>query len=287
MRLQAGDGVGPGRVLGLPAEAFASGPVQGRVIAGEDDGSRSLVRALDPARGCATEVAQVRDAVVRSAVATADGRALYEHRVDRRTRADLGVWRRELTGWTATGPAVRVLDPVPADPLYGPTFTTGLLVTQDGAIVASSCGERACRVRVLARDGTVRIIGPTGPALGTAGDVVVAREACSGLPCPVVAHHADGSTRVLSPDALLAVLGGAGGATLVIEGDGGRLQAVDVRSGATTALDAVGLLPVEGGSLATSGAASAAGEVVLAPAGRASGSAAVRRILPAAKEVTP
>ncbi len=60
MRLQAGDGFGPVRALGLPAEAFASGPVQGRVIAGEDDGSRSLVRALDPARGCATVVAQVR-----------------------------------------------------------------------------------------------------------------------------------------------------------------------------------------------------------------------------------
>jgi hypothetical protein len=287
MRLLAGGAEGPGRVLALAPEAFASGPVQGRVIAGEDDGRRSLVRALDPVSGCANVLAQVRDAVVRSAVASADGRTLYEHRVDRRTRADLGVWRRELAGWQARGPARRVLDPMPADPRYGPAFTTALAVSATGDVVVASCGEMACRTRVLAADGIVRSIGPTGPALGTAGGTVIARQVCSGLPCPIVAHDPDGSTRMLMPDARLAALGGAAGGTLLAEGADGRLHVVDVGSGTTTALEVGGLLPVGGGSLATSGATSSPGEVVLAPGGRVAGPAGLRRVLPVVGEVAP
>jgi hypothetical protein len=287
MRLLAGGAEGPGRALILEPEAFASGPVQGRVIAGEDDGARSVLRALDPESGCATTVATVRDAVVRSAVATADGNALYEHRVDRRTREDLGVWRRELAGWQTLGQARRVLAPLRADAAYGPTFTTGLAVAPGGDVVVSSCAELACRTRVLAPDGRVATFAPTGPALGVVDGILVAREVCRGLPCPIVAHERDGAQRVLVPDARLAALGGATGETVVVETAGGRLRAVDVRSGAAHALDVDDVLPVGGGSLATSGASSAPGEVLLAPGGRVAGNSNVRRFLPTAEEVAP
>ena len=287
MRLLAGGVQGPGRVLALAPEAFASGPVQGRVVVGEDDGARSVLRAFDPERGCATVVATMRDAVVRSAVASADGSALYEHRVDRRTRADLGVWRRELAGWRTVGPARRVLEPLPDDAAYGPTFTTGLVVSPAGDVVVASCAELACRTRVLTPGGQVRTIAPTGPALGVVDGTLVAREACSGLPCPIVAHERDGTRRVLAPDARLAALGGAGGGIVVIEAASGHLQAIDVRTGTAAAVDADGVLPVRGDSLATSGASSAPGEVLLAPRGRVAGLSNLRRVLPAIGEVAP
>jgi hypothetical protein len=286
-RLLAGGREGPGRALALQPESFASGPVQGRVIVGEDDGTRSVLRALDPARGCATEIASERGAVVRSAVASEDGRVLFEHRVDRLSRADLGVWRRDLDDWRSMGPARRVLEPLRPDAMYGPTFTTGLVVNATGELVAASCGERACRTRVLASDGRIRTVGPTGPALGAVGGSPVTRDVCTGLPCPIVVHEPDGTRRVISRDARLAALGGSGDGVLVVEGDGGRLRAVDVRSGAGMALAAEGVLPVDVGSLATSGASSVRGEVVLAPGGRVNGIASLRRVLPAVEEVAP
>lgn len=287
MRLLAGGAEGPGRIMTLAPEAFASGPVLGRVMVGEDDGARSVLRALDPRRGCATVIANVRDAVVRSAVATADGRALYEHRVDRRTRADLGIWRRGLAGWRTQGPARRVLEPLPVDAAYGPTFTTGLAVTWGGEVTVSSCGELACRTRVLEADGRVRLVGPTGPALGVIDRTLVARDVCRGLPCPIVAHEPDGTRRVVVQDARLAALGGDGDRFAVVEGADGLLRTIDVRSGSTAAVDAQGALPVAGGSLATSGASSASGEVLLAPGGRVTGISSLRFVLPAIREVAP
>jgi hypothetical protein len=287
LRLVAGGMEGPDRVLALEPESFASGPVQGRVIVGEDDGTHSVLRALDPARGCATEIASVRDGVVRSAVASEDGRVLFEHRVDRLSRTDLGVWRRDLEDWRSMGPARRVLEPLGPDARYGPTFTTGLVVDATGGLVVASCGERACRTRMLASDGRIRTVGPTGPALGAVGGSPVTRDVCTGLPCPIVVHEPDGTQRIIARDARLAALGGAGDGVLVVEGDGGRLRTVDVQSGAGMALAAEGMLPVGGGSLATSGASSVPGEVVLAPGGRVDGVASLRRVLPAVQEVAP
>jgi hypothetical protein len=283
-RRSMGSGTGPGRSVALPAEAFASGPVEGRVITGADDGSESLVRAVDPARGCATLIARERAAVVRSAVAAADGLTLYEHRVDRRTRADLGIWRRDLVAWQTSGTARQVVDPLPAAAAEGPIFTTGLLLDGEGGLVISSCGERACVLRALDRDGVARRIDGAGPALGASGGTIVARAACSGLPCPVVAHDPDGTTRVLEDEAWHAAMGGR---TVVVEGAEGALRAIDARSGATAPVDGGGRIPVDGGSLATSGFAAAPDEIVLAPDGRVSGSDGARRILPRVKAVTP
>ena len=109
-RLTAGIAGQPSRQLDLAPESFASGPVGGLVLAGEDDGTVSRLRLLDPARGCATAVAD-EPAVIRSAVLDPDGRSIVEHRVDRTTRADLGdlaaarsAGRRSAcsTGWDRT-----------------------------------------------------------------------------------------------------------------------------------------------------------------------------------------
>jgi hypothetical protein len=118
------------------------------------------------------------------------------------------------------------------------------------------------------------------------GGVLVARDVCRGLPCPIVVHEPDGTKRVLAPDAGLAVLGGADGGIVVVEGAGGRLRSIDVQTGSATSLDTSGVLPVGGGSLATSGASSAPGEILLAPGGRVAGLADLRRVHPAG-EVVP
>ena len=136
-RLTAGIAGRPSRHLDLAPESFASGPVGGLVLAGEDDGSVSRLRLLDPAHGCATAVAD-EPAVIRSAVLDPDGRSIVEHRVDRATRADLGIWRR-----TIGGSAVRMLDGLGPDPELGPTFATDLVVAADGRLVVSSCAMDA------------------------------------------------------------------------------------------------------------------------------------------------
>ena len=92
------------RHLDLSPESFASGPVDGRVVVGDDDGATSELRIIDVGRGCATVVAREAD-VIRGAVLSAGDGTIWEHRVDRATRTDLGVWRRGPGG----SPAVQVL----------------------------------------------------------------------------------------------------------------------------------------------------------------------------------
>ena len=48
---------GTARRVDLPAESFAAGPARGVVLVGDDDGTRSRLRAFDPTRGCATTIA--------------------------------------------------------------------------------------------------------------------------------------------------------------------------------------------------------------------------------------
>jgi hypothetical protein len=284
--LTGADGVQT-RALTLAPEAFASGPVGGRVISGSDDGLASVLRAIDPARGCATRIGREREVVVRSAIATPDGRALYEHRVDRATRSDLGVWRRALAGWTTVGRARQVLEPLPPDSRYGPVFTTDLRLAADGSLLVSSCGPRVCRDRVLDALGIVTITGPTGPAIGLADGQLVTWAACAGTPCPIVAHGPDGSSAVVEDGALGAVVGGTDGSVLVVDTGKNSVRSIDLRSGRSVSEGGGGLQPVGGGSLATSGASSALGEVVLAPHGRVADPSRVERMFPAVPEVVP
>ncbi len=66
-RLSVGLVGGRTRQIALPPESFASGPVGGIVLVGDDDGTRSRLRAVDPAASCASTVA-VESAVIRSGI---------------------------------------------------------------------------------------------------------------------------------------------------------------------------------------------------------------------------
>jgi hypothetical protein len=201
------DGERTTRTLDLPAEAFAAGPFGRVVLIGSDDGTTSRLRALDVAKGCAWALSDERD-VIRRATVDPAGSAIYEMRVDRATRADLGVWRRPIDD---TNTARLVLGPPPVDSRFGRTFSTGFSWDlAGGRLAVQSCGELACRIRVIAEDGddTVALETPDlGPILGLDGDHVVSYEACRGFPCPIVATDLrDHSRRVLAPAAGLAVM---------------------------------------------------------------------------------
>jgi hypothetical protein len=166
----------------LAPESFAAAPVNGRVLVGDDDGTRSRLRVLDTATGCWISLG-IESAVVRSGVLAADGAVVYEHRVERGTRRDLGVWRQDLRAGRSS---VAVLPGLAEDRAYGPTFTTSLLVAGDGRLVVSSCGIEECRIRVTGARGTaVNEVDGTGPAVRMDGDRLIVEEACEGLPCPL------------------------------------------------------------------------------------------------------
>jgi hypothetical protein len=201
------DGERSARALDLPAEAFTAGPFGRVVLVGSDDGTTSRLRAVDVAKGCAWALADEPD-VIRRATVDPAGTAIYEMRVDRATRADLGIWRRPIDGSDA---ARRVLGPPRVDGRFGRTFSTGFSWDlAGGRLAVQSCGELACRIRVIAENGddTMTLESPDlGPILGLDRDIVVTYEACRGFPCPIVATDLrDGSRRVLAPAAGLAVM---------------------------------------------------------------------------------
>jgi hypothetical protein len=185
------------RQLDLDAESFAAGPFGGAVLVGSDDGRRTRLSLIDAARACAWALAESVD-VIRTATLTPDGTTLYEYRVDRRSRADLGLWQRPLDG---SRPASRVLPPIVADARFGPTWLTDLAWSEDGrSLAVESCGEVACRIRVLdPATGEVRLVSdPTvGDLVGLAGDRLVAHGACRGLPCPLLSLDLRNGTSVV------------------------------------------------------------------------------------------
>ncbi len=110
------------------------------------------------------------------------------------------------------------------DAAYGRTFATELRWTPAGGLAVTSCGEAACRTRILER--TARRSprsAPTGPVVGVSEDgSVIAHEACGGLPCPLRRHAADGSSQRVAAAAGRAALAGD---QLVFEADRGVLHA--------------------------------------------------------------
>lgn len=210
-RLDIGRVGGSAWTVTLGSESFASAPARGRVVFGTDDGRRSTVSVADMARGCSTIVATSTD-VIRHAVLAPDGATLYEFRVRRTDRADLGVWRRT----PGRDDATRVLGSIGPDPAFGMTWTTDLTWSLDGGLLAvTSCGEVACRSRVLdpATGRSQTVADPRlGALVGLAGDRLVVRGACRGLPCPLfVVQASNGQVRTLA--------GAAGLATLVVDVD--------------------------------------------------------------------
>jgi hypothetical protein len=274
------------RLLDLDGESFAAGPVGGTILVGTDDGRRSRLSLIDVARACAWAVAESLD-VIRTASIAPDGASLFEYRVDRRTRADLGLWQRPLDGST---PPSRMLPPIVADARFGPTWLTDLVWSDDGrALAVQSCGEVACRVRVLDPViGDVQLVSDpdVGDLVGIAGDRLVAHGVCRGLPCPLVSVDLrDGTATVLERAAGQAVLSrdadgrpvvvhevGAAGRTLRIVGlDGQHAQALD------TGPDARRLVA---GPARSGGAAEIApGWILFGPDGRLPIDGAIRPVL--------
>ena len=220
------------RSMVLAPEAFASGPFGGIVLVGSDDGATSRIQAIDVAGGCAWPVADERD-VIRRATIDPAGTFIYEMRVDRASRADLGIWRRPIDGTSASR---QVLGPPPPDARFGRTFSTEFTWDLAGdRLAVQSCAEIACRIRVLTPAGgpTVTLDSPDlGEIVGLDGDLAVTYEACRGLPCPIVSTHIrTGDRRVLAPAAGLAVVvPTSDGARLVHEVGAGkerRLRSVD------------------------------------------------------------
>lgn len=272
------------RQVALPPESFASGPVAGIVLVGDDDGARSRLRAVNPGRGCATTVAEDA-AVIRGAILAPDGAIEVEHRVDRATREDLGVWRRSIRG----GIGVRLLPGLVADAAHGRTFATDLRWAPDGRLSVASCGERVCRARIVdPTTGVAAATDGTGPVLGVAAGRVIAYAPCEGFPCAIVGvDPATGSIDTLVPDAGPAAIGGPGDATLVFE-RAGRLTTLDLLTGAQVDVPASdGLAPVRSGSGATAGLDLPLGEVLLAAPGAAPDPSTVRRFDPATARIEP
>lgn len=261
--------------MDLPAESFAAGPFGRTVLVGIDDGSASRLELADVAGECSWAVAQETD-VIRRATIDPTGTTIYEMRVDRATRADLGIWSRPLDG---SSPAVRVLEPIAADDRFGRTFSTEFSWELSGSKLAvQSCGEAACRTRVFDPDsGKVRTVAEPdlGVLVGFEGDVLVTYAACPGFPCPLV-----GTDLTTGDRSVLADAGAV--AVLVATVDGPRVvhEQID-ESGITlrtVALDgtpagSVGTVPDGVGLHALDGSAAAAtrvppGWVLLSPDGR-------------------
>jgi len=200
-RLIVGIGAGRARRASeLPGESFVAGPFGRLLLIGTDDGSESRLVAYDVARDCAWAVASEQD-VIRRATLDPASATVYETRVERASRTDLGVWRRALD---ATEPAVAVLGAPPADERFGRTFSTEFAWDASATRLAvQSCGELACRTRfVVAPPGTADppLDPEAGPLVGLDGDEMVAFEACRGRPCPIVSTNlVSGARRTFEP----------------------------------------------------------------------------------------
>ena len=225
-RLTIGNGPDEHR-LDLPPESFAGGPFGHIVVVGADDGHRSRIEAIDAVAGCALDVAD-EAAVVRRATISPDGTTLLEMRVDRTTRADLGIWQRSIDQLL---PARRILPPIVADGRFGRTWSTEFDWSVDGDRVAvQSCGAVACRTRVLdMASGVADLVAEPdlGPIVGLTRDHLVVYRACRGQPCPLVSIDLVSRQRsVISDAAGRAALIGRGSSVRIVhewrDGLGGR-----------------------------------------------------------------
>ena len=269
------DGARSSRIVDLPPESFAAGPFGGTILVGSDDGTTSRLEVVDVAGECSWVVAE-EAAVIRRATIDPDGRTVYEMRVDRVTRADLGIWTRPLDG---SLPAERILEPIGTDERFGRTYGTEFTWDLAGRTLAiQSCGEAACRTRIFdPSDGTARVVAEPdlGTLVGFDADVLVTYAACPGLPCPIVATELDsGSRSTLAEASVVAVaISTPEGPHLVhevIDEAGARLRSVAFDGSSTADL---GRLPdglrLHGSSSAAEAATQLPSEwVLLSPEGR-------------------
>jgi hypothetical protein len=202
------DGERSSRILDLPPESFAAGPFGRVVLVGSDDGSTSRLSALDVSGACSWPIAEEVDAVIRRATIDPRGETVYEMRVARATRTDLGIWARPLDG---SKPAVRVVEPIAVDERFGRTYATEFTWDLAGQRLAiESCGELACRTRIFdPAVGSLQTIAETdlGEVVGLTSDELATYGACTGWPCPIFTINLEtGRRRVIADGAAVAVL---------------------------------------------------------------------------------
>ena len=171
----------------LPPESFVAPATGAVVVHGQHSPSTgSVVRALSLESGCDLVLARPAH-VVRSAILDPAGTALYVHAVTADERADAGVTRFDL----ATGRSTSVLDPLPADDAFGPTFATELRWSAGGSELAvQSCGFSRCRTRIVdIESGHVETFAGAGHGslIGVTSDTLIAWDACHWSPCAVLA----------------------------------------------------------------------------------------------------
>jgi hypothetical protein len=240
-RLTIGSVDGSPTTLDLPAESFAAGPFGMTVLLGTDDGVRSQLDLLDVAASCRWSLDSSAEIIRRATIDRRRG-AVIELRLDRASRADLGIWAiRSEVG----RPAGKVLDAIRPDPRFGRTWSTEFTWDMDGERLAiQSCGETACRTRVIGSDpGATQMLDQPdlGLIVGLDGNRLVTYQACRGLPCPLIATDlATGVREVLIDDAgTTMMVGPSGNAHLVMEvesADGRALRSVSLDGTVSTDL---------------------------------------------------
>jgi hypothetical protein len=263
-----------GSAVELPGESFLAGPFGRTLLVGTDDGSVSRLAVYDVGAGCAWPLALERDVIRRATLDPATS-TIYETRVQRDGRADLGVWRRPVDGGAS---AVRVLAPPPADERFGRTFSTEFVWDTTGTRLAvQSCGEVACRTRFVVGPAGVADPSPdpdAGVLVGFDAGRMVAYGACRGWPCPIVATDlATGAHRILEPIGGRATLAGApDGPRLVVETRGAERRGLRTIRLDGSGPAAIGPEPTDLGLVVPFGSGSAMrippGWVLLGPDGR-------------------
>ncbi len=294
-RLHIGIGRNRARFVELPPESAAAGPFGRTVLAAADDGTGSTIRAIDAASGCAWALGESSD-VVRRVTLAPDASAVYEFRVDRASRADLGVWRRPLDG----APPRPVLPPPTPDDRIGPTWSTTLGWTAEAdRLVVQSCGAVRCRTRLLdPASGVAQAVDllDQGELVGVAGGHAVAYAPCIGLPCPLLSVDLDdATTSVLQAEAGLATLVATDAGPRVaaeVAGQAGTIDVVRPDGTDRVSLHADdGLRVMPGADRAVAGTRVPPGWLVASPDGRSPDGAVLIRTLDGApvevREVIP
>ena len=166
-RLTVGGPDGRASEMSLPPESHAGELVDGRLVVTSDDGHVSRVQIVEAAAGCSRTVGLDRSAartVARRAVIEPAGDSILVHRLDRATRADLGIVRVFVDG----RPSVPVVQPPSSDDLAAAgverVWSTELRLDPGGTTLeVRSCDPGACLTRIVdLRSGAIRTITPAG-----------------------------------------------------------------------------------------------------------------------------
>lgn len=246
-RLEVGIGGSTTLALVLDRESMASGPVGGVVTVASDDGASSAVLLVDVAAGCWWRAHTSQD-VVRSAHIEVTGDRLLEHVIQRRDRADSGIWR---IGFGQVSNGVLVMEPFVPRAAMGPVASTEVRLDPSGGMLAvQSCSDAACLTRIQPFDDPLAppltIEDPhQGEVIAFIGNALITWQWCLGLPCPIVAWNTEtGAMTVLVENVVGAAVTGDGRTLVAVtDTETGRAFRVDLATGQSELI--IGIHPNE------------------------------------------